>query len=197
MVVCACGPIGATSVIGDAEIAVARAHTADGDRYAIYETTAADLYLQKAREEQGAAQYGAAMDLAHKAVALAEVAARKTAEAKRNPNASAPAAPLGQQRPAPPPAEIAPPPRVIVPGSEPPPRVIKPGDAAPAAPPHPKAEPVNPEQGRPDAGTPEGAPPAPSDEGSRRVIKPGEPVPAEHAPRKPKTPIEVDPGDKR
>ena len=69
---CGCGPIGATSVINDAEVAVARAHAAEGDKYAIYETTAADLYLQKAREEQGAAQYGNAMDLGKRSVELAD-----------------------------------------------------------------------------------------------------------------------------
>ena len=214
--VSACGPIGATSVIGDAEIAVARAHTADGDRYAIYETTAADLYLQKAREEQGAAHYGAAIDLADKAVALAGTATQKAAEAKRNPNATAPAAPLGQQQPAPSapaPAEAAPP-RVVMPGSAPPPppRVVMPGEQVPAPPPRPKAEPVSPEGARsdggapepirpaqpsPDAGTPEPSRPPEGGEPPRRVIKPGEPAPDE-APRQPKAPIDVEPaGEKR
>ena len=209
--VSACGPIGATSVIGEAEIAVARAHTADGDRYALYETTAADLYLQKAREEQGAAHYGAAIDLADKAVALAGTATQKAAEAKRNPNATAPAAPLGQQQPAP--AEAAPP-RVVLPGSAPPPppRVVMPGEQVAAPPPRPKAEPVSPDGARPDGGTPEPirpaqpspdagprqpAPPAEGSEPPRRVIKPGEPAP-EEAPRQPKAPIDVEPvGEKR
>ena len=72
-----CGPVGATSLINDAEVATARAHAADGDRYAIYETTSADLYLQKAREEQGRARYEEAMALARESVAFADQAEQK------------------------------------------------------------------------------------------------------------------------
>ena len=46
---CGCGPVAATSVIDDADAALARAHAAEGDKYALYETTLADLYLVKAR----------------------------------------------------------------------------------------------------------------------------------------------------
>jgi hypothetical protein len=109
---CACGPIGATSVIADAEVAVARAHAADGDKYAIYETTAADLYLQKAREQQGAAEYATAIELAHKSVELANQGAAKAAEAKKAPP-PAPAPPASIQRP--PEAKPAEAPRVIIP----------------------------------------------------------------------------------
>src|SRR5438105_7543814 len=65
-----CGPMSATSVIGDAEAAVRRARAADGERLAPYETVSAELYLEKAREEQGRAQYGAAMDLARQSVKI-------------------------------------------------------------------------------------------------------------------------------
>src|SRR5258705_4679593 len=46
---------------------------------------------QKAREEQGAAHYSAAMDLARRAVELGEVGAKKALEAKKHPNAPPPA----------------------------------------------------------------------------------------------------------
>ena len=71
LLACACGPLGATSVIADAEIAVARAHAASGDTQAPWEMASADLHLQKAKEEQGQARYGAAMDLAKKAQGFA------------------------------------------------------------------------------------------------------------------------------
>lgn len=86
-----CGPVGATSLINDAEVAVARAHTSDGERLAIYETTAADLYLTKAREAQGHARYSDAVLLAKKSVDFAEAAARKAKLARSG--ASTPAAP--------------------------------------------------------------------------------------------------------
>jgi len=70
----------ATSVIGDAEAAVRRARAADGERLAPYETVSAELYLEKAREEQGRAQYGAAMDLARQSVKFAGLAAQRAAE---------------------------------------------------------------------------------------------------------------------
>ena len=115
-----CGPLGATSVIADAEVAVARAHAADGDTHAVYETTAADLYLAKAREEQGRARYSAAMDLAKKSVALADAAVKRAADVKKNPDASAPALPALIERQGDRPAP-APEPRreVIIPGGKP------------------------------------------------------------------------------
>ena len=83
----ACGPIGATSLIGDAEVALARAHAADGEKLAPYETTLADLYLVKAREEQGNAHYADARALAGDCVKVAELAARKAAERRSSPAA--------------------------------------------------------------------------------------------------------------
>lgn len=111
----ACGPVMATSVVGDAEVALARAHAAEGDKYALYETTLADLYLAKAREEQGRARYSDARDLAAGALQYAEAATRKAAE--RRTAAEAPPTPTATvQRPAEPgqpvvkPAEKKPPP---------------------------------------------------------------------------------------
>lgn len=86
-----CGPVGATSLINDAEVAVSRAHAADGDRLAIYETTSADLFLVKAREEQGHARYADALELAKKSVDFAEAATRKARLGKGG--ATAPLAP--------------------------------------------------------------------------------------------------------
>ena len=96
-----CGPVGATSVIHDAEAANARAHAADGDRYAVYETTSADLYLQKAREEQGRARYSEAAQLARKSIELAEQAAQKaSAQRVSGPTPVAPRATIQHATPA-------------------------------------------------------------------------------------------------
>jgi hypothetical protein len=168
----ACGPIGATSVIGGAEVATARAHAADGDKYATYETTAADLYLQKAREEQGYAHYSAAMDLAEKSTEYAEAATKKAGEAKKDPNAQT----------SPPPAKVE-----RAPEASPAPRVVKPGDAPPPEPPKPPPPPKSNEPVRPVETAP-----APSTEEPRRVIKPGEPMPSDAPPKKPKAPIDVE-----
>jgi hypothetical protein len=89
-----CGPIAATNVIDDAEVALARAHASDGDKYAAYETTLADLYLAKAKEEQGHAHYSDAMALASDAVKYASTAAKKAIE-RRN-SASTPPAPTAK-----------------------------------------------------------------------------------------------------
>jgi len=75
-----CGPVLATSVIDDAEVADLRAHAADGEKYALYETTLADLYLAKAKEEQGHARYSAARDLATDALKFAQDATKKAGE---------------------------------------------------------------------------------------------------------------------
>jgi hypothetical protein len=77
-----CGPVTATSVIDDAEVALARAHAADGTKYAAYETTLADLYLVKAKEEQGHARYSQAVELAADALKFAETATKKAAEGR-------------------------------------------------------------------------------------------------------------------
>ena len=89
----------ATSVVDDADVALARAHAAEGEKYALYETTLADLYLIKAREEQGHARYSDAVALAADALKYAESATRKAAE--RRTSAAAPPTPTANiQRPA-------------------------------------------------------------------------------------------------
>ena len=77
----------ATSVIDDADAALARAHAAEGEKYALYETTLADLYLLKAREEQGHARYSEAAQLGSEALKFAETATRKAAERRTSANA--------------------------------------------------------------------------------------------------------------
>jgi hypothetical protein len=122
-----CGPVGATSLVGDAEVALARAHAADGERLAPYETTLADLYLQKAREEQGYAHYSDAKALAADCVKVADVAAKKAAE--RRTSGATPLAPAATiQHPAlekaapqqPATAPDAKQPKIIVPAPQPP-----------------------------------------------------------------------------
>ena len=115
----ACGPVGATNVIDDAEIALARAHAADGEKLAIYETTRADLFLIKAREEQGHARYSDAMDLAAEALKSAEAAVRKAGE--RRQSGAPPAAPTVRVET----KTAAPPPGTVAPGT------AAPGTAAP------------------------------------------------------------------
>ena len=138
----------ATSVVDDAEMALARAHAADGEKYALYETTLADLLLVKAKEEQGHAHYSEARDLAGDALQNAEAATRKAAE--RTTSADAPPMPTATVQhpetsagtpvkpPSRPPAEPQEPRTVQQPGPPPPP-------AVPAAPPErkPKA-PIDP-----------------------------------------------------
>jgi Domain of unknown function (DUF4398) len=97
-----CGPVRATSVVGDAEAAVARARAADGERLAPYETIAAELYLEKAREQRGRAQYGAAEDLAKQSLRFARDAVERAGDQRsRGSAAPAPASPATLVRPAP------------------------------------------------------------------------------------------------
>ena len=94
----ACGPVAATSVIDDAEVALSRAHASEGDKFALYETTLADLYLVKAREEQGHARYSDASDLGEAAFKFAETAARKAGERRTSgAPAQVPAAEIERQ----------------------------------------------------------------------------------------------------
>jgi hypothetical protein len=106
LLVAACGPALATSVIDDAEVALTRAHAADGDKYALYETTLADLYLSKAKEEQGHAHYSEARELAAGAIRYAETATKKAGERRAADTSPAPRATIQhdtEAAPAPPP----------------------------------------------------------------------------------------------
>lgn len=130
----------ATSVVDDADVALARAHASEGEKYALYETTLADLYLFKAREAQGRARYSEAAALAADALKYAETATRKAAE--RRTSAAGPPTPTAniqrQEEKKPPPV---PPPegerKVIVPAPSTP-------APAPAPAPAPEKKPKSP-----------------------------------------------------
>ena len=101
----ACGAVSASSAVGDAEQAIARARAQESDRFAPYEMALAELYLDKAREEQDHAHYGDARDLAREAQRSAEEAGRK-ASSRGTPEA--PGNPANIQREAPQPADAKP-----------------------------------------------------------------------------------------
>ncbi len=66
-----CGPIQSTSFLLDAEAMLEAARTAQAERLAPYEWTAANLYLHKAKEEVGYADFEQAVDYSKKAVDFA------------------------------------------------------------------------------------------------------------------------------
>jgi hypothetical protein len=77
-------------VIDSADAALVRTRGADGDKLAPYETTLANLYLAKAREKQGYAQYGDAEMLAADARRFADAASLKAAQRPASERAPAP-----------------------------------------------------------------------------------------------------------
>lgn len=79
----ACGPIQSTASLIDADVAVEAARAAGAPQASPYEFTAAEAYLQKAREVSGRAQYEAATRFASKARDLGNEA-RKNATAASN-----------------------------------------------------------------------------------------------------------------
>ena len=70
----ACGPIRSTSVLVNAASDVAAAKTAGAEEGAPYELSAAEAYLNKAREEQGHADFEVAITLAKRSSACARAA---------------------------------------------------------------------------------------------------------------------------
>ncbi len=154
-----CGPIGSAVVISDAEQAVAQAHAADGDKLAIYETTSADLYLQKAREESGRAHYDAASEFAKKSAELAESASQKALAARNSASTPAPQATIKHEA-----IEVAPAPVVVAAPAKTAPATAP--DAGPSAAPaastaKASSAPTAPAASSPpDAGTPPPAAPA-------------------------------------
>ncbi|WP_249345149.1 DUF4398 domain-containing protein, partial [Corallococcus exiguus] len=80
-VLTACGPVKSTSNILDAEVQIQAARTAGAEKEAPYEWTAANLYLQKAREEVGYSDYQAGVDFAVKASRFANEAREKAMSA--------------------------------------------------------------------------------------------------------------------
>lgn len=78
-----CGPLRSTSLLLDADVQLEAARTADAAKFAPYEFTLAGAYLEKAREEQGYADYDVCIDFAEKALSHAKTAKEKAiAQAK-------------------------------------------------------------------------------------------------------------------
>ncbi len=66
-----CGPVQSTAYLIDTETMLEAARTAQADKLAPYEWTAANLYLVKAKEEVGYSDFEQAVDYAKKAVGFA------------------------------------------------------------------------------------------------------------------------------
>ncbi|MCA2980527.1 MAG: DUF4398 domain-containing protein [Myxococcaceae bacterium] len=66
-----CGPVQSTGLLMDADVMLEAARTAQAERLAPYEWTAAQLYLHKSREEVGYSEYEQAVGYAKKAVDFA------------------------------------------------------------------------------------------------------------------------------
>ncbi len=73
-----CGPVQSTAYLIDTETMLGAAQTAQADKLAPYEWTAANLYMAKAKEEVGYSDFEQAVDYAKKAVDFA-TRARDTA----------------------------------------------------------------------------------------------------------------------
>ncbi|HYH97389.1 DUF4398 domain-containing protein [Hyalangium sp.] len=69
-----CGPLRSTANILDAEVQIQAARTAEAEQKAPYEWTAANLYIQKAREEVAYSDYQAGVNFAVKASKFANEA---------------------------------------------------------------------------------------------------------------------------
>ena len=67
-----CGPILSTVLIQQAATELEGAKAAHAEIHAPYEYTGAELYLEKAREQQGYAEFAPAVDFAYKARELAK-----------------------------------------------------------------------------------------------------------------------------
>jgi hypothetical protein len=95
VVLAACGPTQSTAYLLDAEVQIEAARTAQADKYAPYEWTAANLYIHKAREEVGYADFEVAVDFAQKASKFANDArSRAMASTKRGDDLVAPPLPV-------------------------------------------------------------------------------------------------------
>ena len=77
-VLAACGPVQSTAYLIDADVQLEAARTAQADKLAPYEWTAANLYLHKAREEVGYSDFEQGVAYAQKASKFA-LAAREAA----------------------------------------------------------------------------------------------------------------------
>jgi hypothetical protein len=66
-----CGPTQSTSFLIDAEVMLEAARTAQADKLAPYEWTAANLYIHKSKEEAGYSDFEQSVDYAKKGVDFA------------------------------------------------------------------------------------------------------------------------------
>ena len=73
----ACGPIQSTSYLLDAEVQIQAARTANAERLAPYEWTAANLYYEKAKDKVGYSEYEIGVDYARKASKFANEARQR------------------------------------------------------------------------------------------------------------------------
>lgn len=79
-----CGPIEATAVINDAEVALSGARAARAYDHSPYEYVTAELYLEKAREERGYAHFGRAIEYGRKAAQSARQAQAQSMQTVRD-----------------------------------------------------------------------------------------------------------------
>ena len=77
-VLCACGPIQSRTTLVNAAAELSAARASQAEAHAPFELVAAEVYLEKAREEQSYADFEAAVHFARKSLACAQ-AARKLA----------------------------------------------------------------------------------------------------------------------
>ena len=82
-VLAACGPVQSTAYLMDAEVQIEAARTAQAERYAPYEWTAANLYYRKSKEEVGYSDFEQAVDFAQKAQKFAGQARDNAMKATR------------------------------------------------------------------------------------------------------------------
>lgn len=104
-----CGPVQSTTVIWDATTELEGARAAECERHAPYEYVSAEVYLEKALEEQAHADYEPAIVYGTRALKMAKAARAKTRQATAGP----PKAP-----PVPGAIEVVPSPEVVDPGRE-------------------------------------------------------------------------------
>ena len=79
----ACGPLSAHTAIAKAHISLEAAKGAQADQYAIYEFKRAQLYLWKAREEEGFSSFQDAINFAKRSIKFAEEARSRALTRKR------------------------------------------------------------------------------------------------------------------
>ena len=79
----ACGPLSAHTAIAKAHISLEAAKGAQANQYAIYEFKRAQLYLWKAREEEGLSSFQDAINFAKRSIKFAEEARSRSLTRKR------------------------------------------------------------------------------------------------------------------